>query len=248
MEAQTGKLIINTRSQPCCRKCKIGDWAQKQSESRYSSMENKPKEVNAVAPDDSSSIEKQSTEQTEYQRAYSPLTWWAFGAFATIVGFSRLSYGLLLPSLRADLHGSYSAYGLVGTANFVGFLVGTLIMPLILSRFHNHIRLNTIALLLMNAMMIVSAFSFNLFQLGLWRLLIGFFSAVATVLTMELALAHIKPKERGQASALVWIGVSFGVLISGLIAPPIISTGSHLAWRGVWVVMGVIGAIVAIGF
>src|SRR2546427_4057679 len=62
--------------------------------------------------------------------ASSPLTWWAAASFAANLGFSRISYGLLLPSIRMDLRGDYSAYGLIGTANFVGYLLGTLVVPL----------------------------------------------------------------------------------------------------------------------
>ncbi|QBD77638.1 YbfB/YjiJ family MFS transporter [Ktedonosporobacter rubrisoli] len=55
--------------------------------------------------------------------AASPLTWWAAGLMATILGFSRLSYGLLLPALRTSLLGSYSLLGLIGTINFAGYLL-----------------------------------------------------------------------------------------------------------------------------
>ena len=61
---------------------------------------------------------------TAVQRT-SPLVLWAACSLATILGFSRLSYGLLLPALRADLGGSYGVYGTHGTVNFVGSLYGS---------------------------------------------------------------------------------------------------------------------------
>ncbi|MBV9231128.1 MAG: hypothetical protein JOZ18_17590, partial [Chloroflexi bacterium] len=76
-----------------------------------------------------------SSAHTEHEQRYKPassaLTWWAAASFAAIVGFSRISYGLLLSSIRADLRGAYSLYGLVNTANFVGYLLGTLALPLL---------------------------------------------------------------------------------------------------------------------
>ncbi len=182
-----------------------------------------------------------------YQHAASTLVWWAAGSFAVIIGFSRLSYGLLVPAIRADLQGSYGTYGLVGTANFAGYLLGTLLIPPLLTRYGNRIRLNIIALLGMNLAMLASATSLDLWQLGFWRGLIGFFSALATVLSMALLLERIYPAERGRATGLIWMGGSLGIVVSGLIAPPIISTGSALAWRIVWSLMGLAGLVAAFG-
>src|SRR5262245_3309425 len=59
-----------------------------------------------------------------------PLVWWAACSFAAILGFSRLSYGLLFPAVQRDLGGTYSGYGTLATLNFVGYLLGTLCVPL----------------------------------------------------------------------------------------------------------------------
>ena len=86
----------------------------------------------------------------------SVLTWWTAAAFATIVGFSRISYGLFLPSIQANIGGSLSSYGVVNAANFAGYLLGTLALPLLPARAHKqHILLNSGALLLINALILV---------------------------------------------------------------------------------------------
>src|SRR5579875_490667 len=103
-------------------------------------------------------------------------------------------------------------------------------------------------MLTMGITMLASALSFTLWQLALWRFLIGFFSAVATVLTITLTLECIYPNERGQASGIAWIGGTIGIVISGLIAPPILAAGSTSGWRLVWIVMAAVGIIFAIGF
>jgi len=191
----------------------------------------------------SAAIASLPLEEPKYQAANSALIWWAAASFAVIVGFSRLAYGLLLPAMRADLSGAYGSYGLVGTANFAGYLIGTLLVPPLLTRYSNRIRLNIIALLAMNLAMLGSGSSLDLWQLGFWRLLIGLFSALATVLSMALVLERVHPAERGRATGLIWMGGSFGIVISGLIAPVIISTGSNLAWRLVWIAMGLAGIV-----
>jgi MFS family permease len=192
-------------------------------------------------------VEVQPEQEGVYHHGYSSISLWAAFSFAVILGFSRLSYGLLLPSIRSDLNGSYSVYGLVGTANYAGYLIGTLGAPFLLARFGNRLKVNLVALVGMNLTLLLSAFSLDLWQLGFWRLLIGIFSALATVLTMALTLERIYPLERGRATGLTWMGGSLGIVISGLIAPVIISTGSNLAWRLVWIVMALAGLVAAIG-
>ncbi|MBO0782714.1 MAG: YbfB/YjiJ family MFS transporter, partial [Ktedonobacteraceae bacterium] len=175
------------------------------------------------------------------------LVWWAAASLAAIVGFSRISYGLLLPSIQANLGGTYSAYGMVSTANFAGYLLGTLVVPLLLTRLRKQIMLNSAALLLMDGAMIGSALSLNLVQLSIWRFLVGFFSAIALVLTLSLALERVVPQTRGRASGIIWMGASLGVSVSGLVAPAILSSGSPLVWRWVWIVMGASGGGAVIG-
>lgn len=180
-------------------------------------------------------------------RAYGALTSWAAGAFAVVLGFSRLSYGLLLPALRADLHGSYGTFGLIGSVNLAGYLLGTLAIPLVMARYRDRTRLNTLALLAMSAAMIASATSRDVAQLAAWRLLVGVFSAPATVLTIALTLERVAPAERGRASGMIWMGGAAGVVVSGLVAPLVVGTGASPAWRVVWVAMGAVGLVAAWG-
>ncbi len=181
------------------------------------------------------------------RRAYSGLTAWAAVAFAVVLGFSRLSYGLLLPALRADLHGSYGLFGLVGTVNLGGYLLGTLAIPFVVARSHDRVQLNTRCLLAMSAAMVGSAASLDLVQLGAWRLLIGLFSAPATVLTIALTLERVAPAERGRAAGMIWMGGAAGVVVSGLVAPLVVGTGAAPAWRAAWVAMGLLGLVATWG-
>lgn len=182
------------------------------------------------------------------QSASSPLTWWAACAFAAILGFSRLSYGLLLPALHADLGASYSTLGLVQTLNYGGYLFGTLLLPLLLPRVRNRVNLNMVALVVMGSCMAASALSLTLWQLAAFRFLIGVASALATVLTMALTLERIEPSQRGQASAIAWTGGMLGIVLSGLIVPPLLMTGSTAGWRLIWIVMGIVGGVCTLGF
>ena len=46
---------------------------------------------------------------------------------AAVIGLARFSYGLMLPSMQADLHWTYSEAGGLGAANALGYLAGAII-------------------------------------------------------------------------------------------------------------------------
>ncbi|MBA3822997.1 MAG: YbfB/YjiJ family MFS transporter [Ktedonobacterales bacterium] len=187
------------------------------------------------------------SDEHHYRRAFSDVTIWAACAFAAFLGFSRLSYGLLLPAIRATFPTSYGAIGLVGSANLGGYLLGTLLLPFIAARVPSRLWLNTGALLAMNAGMVAAALSANLLQLALWRGIIGVASAWVAILTLALTLGEVAPAQRGQAAGIIWAGGALGLIISGMIAPVVIGAPSPLGWRVVWLGMGLVGCVAAVG-
>lgn len=184
-----------------------------------------------------------------HKPAFSWLTLWASLLFATILGFSRLSYGLFLPAIRHTMGGTYGELGMLGTLNFVGYFLGTLFLPAVLSRSSvSKAKLNWVASVLLGTTLMGSGLSSNLMQLGIWRLLIGLFSAVSTVLVLSLTLDSVQPNQRGMASGLIWMGGAAGIVVSGFVAPFIMSSGNVTAWRWTWIAMGVFGVLSTLGF
>ncbi|MBA2939777.1 YbfB/YjiJ family MFS transporter [Paenibacillus sp. CGMCC 1.16610] len=184
-----------------------------------------------------------------YKSAFNWITLWASLLFALILGFSRLSFGLFLPGIQREIGGSYGDLGMLGTVNFIGYLVGTLCLPPLISHFqHSKNIINRISCLLLGLAMIASAFSEHFIQLGLWRFMIGFFSALATVLVLSIATDTVQPAERGMTSGLIWLGGSAGILITGLFAPYIIEPAHLDGWRYAWLAMGIFGVLAMVGF
>lgn len=181
--------------------------------------------------------------------AFNWITLWASLLFAGILGFSRLSYGLFLPGIQRGIGGSYGELGMLGTVNFIGYLAGTLCLPPLISRFqHRRDVINRISCLLLGLAMVGSAFSGHFIQLGLWRFMIGFVSALATVLVLSIATDAVQPAERGMASGLIWLGGSAGILVTGLFAPYTIDPAHLEGWRYAWLAMGVFGILATVGF
>ncbi|MFX3633209.1 MAG: YbfB/YjiJ family MFS transporter [Candidatus Pristimantibacillus sp.] len=181
--------------------------------------------------------------------AFSWITLWASLLFVVILGFSRLSYGMFLPGLQRELGGDYGQLGILGTVNFIGYLVGTLCLSPLISRFPERKPvINRLSCFLLGLTMIGSSFSQHFIQLGLWRFAIGLFSAFATVLVLSIALDAVRPTERGVASGLIWLGGSAGILVTGLLAPLAIDPSHLQGWRYAWAAMGVFGVLAAFGF
>ncbi|MCR8645442.1 YbfB/YjiJ family MFS transporter [Paenibacillus sp. N1-5-1-14] len=181
--------------------------------------------------------------------AFNWITLWASLLFVVILGFSRLSYGMFLPGIQRGIGGSYGQLGILGTVNFIGYLVGTLCLSPLISRFPEYKPiLNRVTCLLLGLTLIGSAFSENFTDLGFWRFVIGLLSAIATVLVLSIAMDAVRPKEQGVASGLIWLGGSAGILVTGVFAPFTINPSHMQGWRYAWVIMGVFGVIVAIGF
>jgi predicted MFS family arabinose efflux permease len=181
--------------------------------------------------------------------AFSWITLWASLLFVVILGFSRLSYGMFLPGIQREIGGSYGQLGILGTVNFIGYLVGTLCLSPLISKFPEQKPvINRLSCFLLGLAMIGSSFSHHFVQLGLWRFAIGLFSAFATVLVLSIAMEAVRETERGVASGLIWLGGSAGVLVTGLFAPITIDPSHLQGWRYAWASMGVFGVIASFGF
>ncbi|TVY04161.1 YbfB/YjiJ family MFS transporter [Cohnella terricola] len=181
--------------------------------------------------------------------AFNWITLWASLLFVVILGFSRLSYGMFLPGIQRAIGGSYGQLGILGTVNFIGYLIGTLCLSPLLSRFpdHKHV-INRLTCFLLGLALIGSAFSDHFTELGLWRFAIGLLSAFATVLVLSIAMDAVRPAERGTASGLIWLGGSAGILVTGIFAPFTIDPAHLQGWRYAWAAMGIFGVIAAFGF
>jgi predicted MFS family arabinose efflux permease len=170
--------------------------------------------------------------------------WWASASFAALLGFSRISFGLLLPFIKHDFPANYTAYGIVAAANFAGYLVGLGLLPVLPRAWHDR-RSNTIALTIIAATLAISAVAPNLTAIALARFINGVAQAVGTILTIGLAFSTIEPKLRGRASGILWGGGGVGTVISALALP--YAAANEGGWRAIWIAMAAVSLIVTIG-
>ena len=168
---------------------------------------------------------------------------WAAASFGSIMGFSRLAYGLLVPAMHASLGGGLDAYGNIGAANLGGYFVGSVLATRLAALAHRA-RINVLVLLGMCLAMAVSGLAHDLVTLGILRFLIGVASGIALTLTLALAVEGVGQTMRGRAASVIWAGgaASMGLAGAGSLVFPLEGNG----WRYAWFTMAALGSAVAL--
>jgi sugar phosphate permease len=162
-------------------------------------------------------------------------------------GFGRLAYTIILPAMKDGLNFNYTQLGLLGTGNFIGYLIMAIIGGLLAARFGARMVI-AVALLMMGATLILTGISDSFGFAFSMRLLTGLGNGAAFVPAMALGSIWFAPHKRGFATGIVTAGIGAGTLISGLVIPPILVAFENDGWRYSWYFLGtavlVIGGVV----
>jgi len=157
---------------------------------------------------------------------------------AVALGLARFAYGLLLPSMRADLSWSFAQAGAMNTANAVGYLAGALITAPLTARLG--VRRAFIASLVLTA----GARGMRAVRSvpgpagpppGGGRHGGGDFHRRSHPRRPPRERRVVQPRRRGVGVYVA--GGGLGVAVSGLLIPPVVTTGAD-GWRWGWVVLG----------
>jgi predicted MFS family arabinose efflux permease len=147
---------------------------------------------------------------------------------AVSLGVTRFAYGLLLPTMRADLGWSYTLAGAMNTANALGYLLGALATPRLMQRF-GAARLLLWGAGLASAFMGLSGFFTEAAPLLVQRLLAGVASAFVFIAGGLLAarLAATEPQRSGFLLGLYYGGTGFGIVLSALLVPAVLQAAQQ---------------------
>lgn len=157
--------------------------------------------------------------------------------FASL-GLGRFALGMLLPAMGASLQLSYAQMGLVGTMNFVGYLVAVFFCGALTSRL-GHRRLISLALLVIGLSTAAISRATSLWLITLLYSLTGFCSGAANVPMMALISAWFSSHKRGRALGFVVIGSGFAILLAGKLVPLLNASGPE-GWRRSWAAISVV--------
>jgi len=161
------------------------------------------------------------------------------------LGLGRFGFGIILPNMQENLAISTTAAGFIGTANFIGYLVGIFLVGHLYQKFAAD-KLISSALILQAISMFLMAMS-NHYLIASWfYAMAGFCSATANVSIM-VYVAHVIPQHlRGKALGIIIIGNGLGIIFSGIFVPQIEALFSENAWRVSWGIFALLTIIIAI--
>jgi len=154
-------------------------------------------------------------------------------------GFGRMSYSLILGSMKEGLSLSYTQVGLIGTGNFIGYLSLAVIGGFLAARFGVR-RVIFISLLIMGVSLFLTGLSNSFSFAFLMRTITGMGNAGSYIPMMALPAAWFVSKKRGLATGIVTLGTGTGLSIAGLIIPRFIAIYGADGWRYTWCLIGII--------
>ncbi len=161
------------------------------------------------------------------------------------LGLARFAFGMLLPSMREALGMSYDEMGLLGTANFAGYLTAVGLIPFLLRRF-------TPRKLIAGGLLLISGCIFGISLCNSYSpvlvlyTLVGIGSGLANIPLMVLVSYWFRRERRGRAAGLIVIGSGFAIIFSGYAIPLLNAHFGANGWRAGWALIALIVLVIAI--
>jgi predicted MFS family arabinose efflux permease len=159
------------------------------------------------------------------------------------LGITRFAYALLLPPMREDLSWTYTLAGSMNTFNALGYLIGALLTPRILSQW-GAVRVLIGGALMASLLMVATGFFSETSILLIQRLLAGMASAAVFVSGGLLAarLGTHLPAQSGLLLGIYYGGTGLGISLSAVLVPMAMDlatqNGQLHAWAWAWWALG----------
>lgn len=161
------------------------------------------------------------------------------------LGFGRFALGMLLPSMAATLHLSYSQMGFISTANFLGYLASVLVSAHWAGRIGSR-KLIFLALLTVAISMSLVSRATGFLPVLLLYMITGIGSGATNVPVMGLVAAWFSSRKRGRAAGFIVIGSGFAIMIAGRLIPFLNRWIGPEGWRTSWLILA--GLVMLIAF
>lgn len=153
------------------------------------------------------------------------------------IGLARFAYTPLLPAIIAGHWFSANAAAWLAAANLAGYLIGVLGADLAGRRLSAPLLLRG-AMLLASVSLFACAVPGGILWFFAWRLLSGMAGGVAMVMAAPTIFSHVPSSRRGFVSGAIFMGVGFGIALSGTLVPLLLTQGIAGTWLGLGVVAG----------
>ena len=164
------------------------------------------------------------------------------GLVLFVDGYDLAAMPLALPHIAKALDIPPARFGFALSAVLLGLGVGAVLLAPLGDRFGRR-RMITLSVICIGLLTMATASGTNIASFIIWRLLTGL--ALGACLPNVTALAAIwaPPGRRASTLTIVSLGISFGAIVAGLIAPPLIALGG---WRALFLLPGAATLLLAL--
>ncbi|MFL9991826.1 MFS transporter [Paraburkholderia sediminicola] len=174
---------------------------------------------------------------------YQPRTAWLIAALLTglaLINFlDKVVLGLLAVPLMAEFKLSPSEFGLIAGSFFWLFSTSSVIVGFLSNRFSTRWILFAMALS-WSLLQLPLAIAGGALTILICRVVLGAAEGPASPLSMHEVFKWFPDQKRGLPVALQQQGAAFGLVVSGLLIPPVTR---HWGWRMNFVMLSVLGAV-----
>ena len=149
------------------------------------------------------------------------------------IGLARFSFGMVLPNMQVDLGLNTTQIGLIGSANFLGYLLGLFFTGKFYVKFGPATLIKR-SLLTQSFCMLLMVISDNYLIASFTFCIAGFFGAMSNIAVMTY-ITQIVPKAiKGKATGIVIMGIGSSIIFSGMIVPLFDKLFDVSSWRVSW--------------
>jgi MFS family permease len=161
------------------------------------------------------------------------------------LGLGRFSLGMLLPSKAISQKLNYYQMGLIGTGNFVGYMI-SVILAGIFARLIGARLTIFLGLILVGSSMVFISFADGFIGVMVLYVATGIGSGLANVPMMGLVSHWFYKSNRGRAAGTMISGNGFAIVFTGLLIPWINTSMGAEGWRTGWLTIGIISLAISV--
>lgn len=161
------------------------------------------------------------------------------------LGLARFAYTMLIPTMRAGLDLGYDRMGLIGTANFAGYLLAVVFSPTFIRLFRPRATIS-VSLLLIAICMIAMSRGEGFLPMAVLYTLVGLGTGFANIPMMVLVTTWFRSEQRGKAAGIMIAGNGVGIIFAGFVVPLLNRLHGAEGWRNGWMLFGVLSSGVAL--
>ena len=172
------------------------------------------------------------------------ITFTGMAVLFACLGLGRFSLGMLLPSMGISLKLNYSQMGLIGTGNFIGYMI-SVVLAGIIARVIGARWTISLGLVLVGSSMVLISRATGFIEIMTLYVATGVGSGLANVPMMGLVSHWFLKSNRGRAAGTMLSGNGIAIVFTGLFIPWVNVYMGAEGWRTGWLTIGIISLFIA---